>query len=154
MYLHCTLPFIASPLLQRVDLYINLYNYTVNAEMMKFSTYLIALAILAHGESFVLNEHSRRSNATTFIRSQNPFGGYDASSAPQPNNAQDDTDKSEEGTLKANRFSKFAPDANLEADDFRAQLKENMKADLERRRREDPNRGNQPAKSYLDSLGG
>jgi hypothetical protein len=27
-----------------------------------------------------------------------------------------------------------------------------MKKELERRRREDPNRGNQPAKSYLDSL--
>ena len=50
------------------------------------------------------------------------------------------------------RFSKFAPPSNLSDQDFRAQLKENMKADLERRRREDPNRGNQPAKSYLDSL--
>jgi hypothetical protein len=52
----------------------------------------------------------------------------------------------------ANRFSIFAPDTNLSMEEFRAQLKENMKADLERRRREDPNRGNQPAKSYLDSL--
>jgi hypothetical protein len=52
----------------------------------------------------------------------------------------------------ANRFSIFAPDTNLSQEEFRAQLKENMKADLERRRREDPNRGNQPAKSYLDSL--
>jgi len=52
------------------------------------------------------------------------------------------------------RFSKFAPpdDPNLSAEDFRSQLKENMKADLERRRREDPNRGNQPARNYLDSL--
>jgi hypothetical protein len=50
------------------------------------------------------------------------------------------------------RFSKFAPDPNLSSDDFRKQLKENMKADLERRRKQDPNRGNQPAKSYLDSL--
>ncbi len=50
------------------------------------------------------------------------------------------------------RFSAFAPDSNLDAEDFRAQLKENMKADLERRRREDPHRGNQPAKNYLDSL--
>lgn len=55
-------------------------------------------------------------------------------------------------SLKANRWSKFAPDANLPAEQFRAQLKENMKADLERRRREDPNRGNQIAKNYLDSL--
>jgi hypothetical protein len=52
----------------------------------------------------------------------------------------------------ANRFSIFAPDTNLSQEEFRAQLKENMKADLERRRREDPHRGNQPAKSYLDSL--
>ena len=50
------------------------------------------------------------------------------------------------------RFSKFAPDINLETDDFRSQLKDNMKADLERRRRNDPNRGNQPAKTYLDNL--
>lgn len=51
------------------------------------------------------------------------------------------------------RFSAFAPnDPSLDADEFRFQLKENMKADLERRRREDPNRGNQPAKNYLDSL--
>jgi hypothetical protein len=35
---------------------------------------------------------------------------------------------------------------------FLSVLKENMKADLERRRRDDPNRGNQPAKTYLDSL--
>ena len=55
-------------------------------------------------------------------------------------------------TLKANRFSKFAPDADLPADEFRRQLKENMKADLERRRRNDSTRGNQPAKNYLDNL--
>lgn len=52
------------------------------------------------------------------------------------------------------RFSKFAPeDSNdLSSDDFRLKLKENMKADLEERRRRDPNRGNQPAKNYLDNL--
>mmetsp|Transcript_2022 Transcript_2022/g.4075 ORF Transcript_2022/g.4075 Transcript_2022/m.4075 type:complete len:167 (+) Transcript_2022:104-604(+) len=50
------------------------------------------------------------------------------------------------------RFSKHAPDPNLDAADFRAQLRENVKADLERRRNADPNRGNQIAKSYLDSL--
>ena len=62
-------------------------------------------------------------------------------------------DKSDDEAIsKANRWSKFAPDANLPKEEFREQLKENMKADLERRRREDPNRGNQPAKSYLDSL--
>ena len=58
----------------------------------------------------------------------------------------------EDSALKANRFSKFAPSQDLEPDDFRAQLKENMKKDLERRRQQDPNRGNQPAKTYLDSL--
>ena len=53
---------------------------------------------------------------------------------------------------KANRFSKFAPSVDLSTEEFRKQLKENMKADLERRRQQDPTRGNQPAKSYLDSL--
>eukprot|EP00978_Attheya_sp_CCMP212_P019606 scaffold55212_cov62-Attheya_sp.AAC.1 len=64
-------------------------------------------------------------------------------------NADDVEDSS---SLKANRFSKFAPDANLPTEEFRAQLRENMKADLERRRKEDPNRGNQPAKNYLDNF--
>ena len=61
-------------------------------------------------------------------------------------------DVGEGGTLRGNRFSKYAPDASLDTAEFREQLKENMKADLERRRREDPNRGNQPAKTYLDNL--
>eukprot|EP00557_Chaetoceros_sp_GSL56_P004961 CAMPEP_0176494464 /NCGR_PEP_ID=MMETSP0200_2-20121128/10116_1 /TAXON_ID=947934 /ORGANISM="Chaetoceros sp., Strain GSL56" /LENGTH=148 /DNA_ID=CAMNT_0017892235 /DNA_START=47 /DNA_END=493 /DNA_ORIENTATION=+ len=55
-------------------------------------------------------------------------------------------------SLKANRWSKYAPDASLPTEEFRHQLKENMKNDLERRRAQSPNRGNQPAKSYLDSL--
>jgi hypothetical protein len=55
-------------------------------------------------------------------------------------------------TLKANRWSKYAPDASLPTEEFRQQLKENMKNDLEHRRAQSPNRGNQPAKSYLDSL--
>jgi len=63
-----------------------------------------------------------------------------------------DQGDTEDGTLRGNRFSKYAPDASLETNEFRDQLKENMKADLERRRREDPNRGNQPAKTYLDNL--
>mmetsp|Transcript_2842 Transcript_2842/g.6693 ORF Transcript_2842/g.6693 Transcript_2842/m.6693 type:complete len:127 (+) Transcript_2842:60-440(+) len=67
------------------------------------------------------------------------------------NSLEDDQDEEPEGQANT-RFSKFAPDTNLSTDDFRAQLKANMKADLERRRREDPNRGNQLAKSYLDSL--
>ena len=64
----------------------------------------------------------------------------------------DDDNDHDDDTLKYTRFSKYAPDTSLSSEDFRAQLKENMKADLERRRRENPNRGNQPAKSYLDSL--
>jgi len=52
------------------------------------------------------------------------------------------------------RFSKYAPTDYLELDasEFRLQLRENMKADLERRRNEHPNRGNQISKNYLDSL--
>ena len=69
-----------------------------------------------------------------------------------PKSDSSSVDQNEEESLKGNRWSQFAPDTNLPTDEFRAQLKENMKADLERRRREDPNRGNQPAKSYLDSL--
>ena len=64
-------------------------------------------------------------------------------------------EQGQEQTHQANtRFSKFAPEdsENLSPEDFRARLKENMKADLEERRRNDPKRGNQPAKSYLDSL--
>ncbi|KAL7471328.1 hypothetical protein ACHAXS_011809 [Conticribra weissflogii] len=68
---------------------------------------------------------------------------------PNPDELCEDGDST---TLKASRFSKFAPDANLENQDFRSQLKENMKADLERRRREDPNRGNQPTRNYLNGL--
>lgn len=71
---------------------------------------------------------------------------------PQGNPSQQPGDADEEGQAHT-RFSKFAPtDQNLSPEDFRAELKENMKAELEKRRREDPNRGNQPAKSYLDSL--
>mmetsp|Transcript_2116 Transcript_2116/g.4747 ORF Transcript_2116/g.4747 Transcript_2116/m.4747 type:complete len:150 (+) Transcript_2116:137-586(+) len=68
---------------------------------------------------------------------------------PDPDETVDDGDST---TLKASRFSKFAPDGNLETQDFRSQLKENMKADLERRRQEDPNRGNQPTRNYLNGL--
>eukprot|EP00978_Attheya_sp_CCMP212_P035011 scaffold150142_cov42-Attheya_sp.AAC.1 len=77
-------------------------------------------------------------------------GRYTDSSEDSNNDKNaDDVDNS--SSLKVNRFSKFAPDANLPTEEFRAQLRENMKADLERRRKEDPNRGNQPAKNYLDN---
>jgi hypothetical protein len=61
-------------------------------------------------------------------------------------------DTGSNSVLKANRWSKYAPDASLPTEEFKNQLKENMKNDLERRRAQSPNRGNQPAKSYLDSL--
>lgn len=73
-------------------------------------------------------------------------------STPAPVPPVDTNDEAEEGSLKANRWSKYAPDADLPDAEFKAQLKENMKSDLERRRAETPNRGNQPAKHYLDSL--
>ena len=87
------------------------------------------------------------------LHMSDPFSSYLNNMDGIPDNGNNEDDLEEEPTGQANtRFSKFAPDTNLPTEDFRAQLKENMKADLERRRREDPNRGNQPAKSYLDSL--
>lgn len=83
-----------------------------------------------------------------------PLGS--ANSPDQIGNSATERDDGEDNTggatLRGNRFSKYAPDASLDTADFRQQLKDNMKADLERRRREDPNRGNQPAKTYLDNL--
>ena len=86
-----------------------------------------------------------------------PYGpplGADNPTIQNVNSADESNDDDDAGgaTLKGNRFSKYAPDASLDTADFRTQLKENMKADLERRRREDPNRGNQPAKTYLENL--
>ncbi len=78
--------------------------------------------------------------------------GNDAMQNQQQPEPEANNENGGEESLKGNRWSQFAPDTNLPTNEFRAQLKENMKADLERRRREDPNRGNQPAKSYLDSL--
>jgi len=72
--------------------------------------------------------------------------------APVPVPPVDANDEAEEESLKANRWSVYAPDAELPDVEFKSQLKENMKRDLERRRAETPNRGNQPAKHYLDSL--
>lgn len=72
--------------------------------------------------------------------------------APQPPQPEASSSDSDEETLRGNRFSKYAPDTSLPKEEFREQLKENMKRDLERRRAADPNRGNQPAKNYLDNL--
>lgn len=73
---------------------------------------------------------------------------FPSSSTPQ----QSPQDESHQKGQANTRFSAFAPDLSLDASDFRSQLRENMKADLERRRNEDPNRGNQIAKNYLDGL--
>ncbi|KAL7430088.1 hypothetical protein ACHAXM_002089 [Skeletonema potamos] len=108
------------------------------------------------------NQHS--SSIMFFSSSSAPMAGGSSESVPGEQNTpdqngssaaerDDDGDNTDSGaTLKGNRFSKYAPDASLNTADFRQQLKDNMKADLERRRREDPNRGNQPAKTYLDNL--
>jgi hypothetical protein len=92
-----------------------------------------------------LNSHAGDSNAgPTFPPS---------SFTPQsPSEQVTDTAESQSDGQANTRFSAFAPDPNLDTADFRLQLRENMKADLERRRNEDPNRGNQIAKNYLDSL--
>ena len=79
-----------------------------------------------------------------------------SSSSSSPNEVDQSSgrqEKQREGQANT-RFSKFAPEdsEDLSPNEFRAKLKENMKADLEERRRKDPTRGNQPAKSYLDSL--
>jgi len=97
------------------------------------------------------------SNANAEGRPQFPTSASSSSGMGYPQPGMTQTSNSNAGNddeekQKANRFSKFAPSAELDDEDFRKQLKENMKADLERRRRADPRRGNQPAKSYLDSL--
>lgn len=117
--------------------------------------YLFLFHCFAMGYSFVTSKrrleiHEKHiASLFSFPPSTNDF-----SLNPQPEQPQEGEDEEEPKGQANTRFSKFAPpnDPNLSADEFRSQLKENMKAELERRRREDPNRGNQPAKSYLDSL--
>ncbi len=93
---------------------------------------------------------------TVLFSNQPPYWGSNnyrqGNQQPQDQNNEGGDINNDDETLKGNRWSKFAPDASLPTEQFREQLRANMKADLERRRREDPNRGNQPAKSYLDSL--
>jgi len=98
-----------------------------------------------------------RPRSTTFTTqvyaNSNPGPPLDWVQSSNNSNDKDDNNENEgESTLKANRFSVHAPDPNLPTDEFRNELKENMKRDLERRRAADPNRGNQPAKNYLDNL--
>jgi hypothetical protein len=118
---------------------------------------IILLVFLTETNAFtptiIVSPRNRHLNSLIRVSSHNSGPPDWSSSQPTPDdNGQDDeVPPSEEGQANT-RFSAFAPDPNLSADDFRSQLKENMKADLERRRREDPGRGNQPAKTYLDSL--
>lgn len=74
-----------------------------------------------------------------------------ATNANDETSEQDDDESSPTGQANT-RFSKFAPDPNLETSDFREQLRVNMIADVERRRSENPKGGSQLAKDYLDSL--
>ena len=132
---------------------------------------LIAL-VLPAAEGFVHNQHQSRMRVDSGRGGSNtalsvgdmPYGppsgasssdsNVDGNSAPSDPavGAVADGHVDSPSVLRGNRFSKYAPDASLDTAEFREQLKENMKADLERRRREDPNRGNQPAKTYLDNL--
>mmetsp|Transcript_24414 Transcript_24414/g.43735 ORF Transcript_24414/g.43735 Transcript_24414/m.43735 type:complete len:140 (+) Transcript_24414:155-574(+) len=81
-----------------------------------------------------------------------PIASHDQSSALNES-TEDEGGDDEATSLKANRFSIFAPDANnLDATDFKSELKDNMKSDLERRRLEIPDRGNQPTRNYLNGL--
>ena len=118
-----------------------------------FTTLVIGVSAISQIQAFQWASFHRRglSFASTRLTNSNPaFHDKDAhQTEPSPDSS---TTEESEDILKATRFSKFAPDTNLPPEEFRAQLRENMKADLERRRREDPQRGNQPAKSYLDSL--
>lgn len=71
----------------------------------------------------------------------------------------DDEEESGDGEREGpatTRYSKYAPSgdaaAALDSSEFRQQLRENMTADLERRRNEDPTRGNRITEKYLESL--
>ena len=140
--------------------------------MMKYDIYIIAGILLmwsSHSISAFQASSSYRFRISCCVRLEfsslgNNFGDNNAGHIFPPlssfNDDDDDDNDDEGGTTtveeekgQANtRFSAFAPDPNLDANDFRLQLRENMKANLERRRNEDPNRGNQIAKHYLDSL--
>ena len=112
---------------------------------------------LALTESLVCHSSRRHKNTlwittTLALPSNSWLDQLSSSSSAEDDRAEEHGPSAATDAPKSNRFSKFAPSQDLEADDFRAQLKENMKKDLERRRQQDPNRGNQPAKKYLDSL--
>ena len=141
--------------------------------MMKYEIYIIAGVLLMWSSHCSISafqaSSSYRFRISCCVRLEfsslgNNFGDNNAGPIFPPmssfDDGDDDDNDDEGGTTtveeekgQANtRFSAFAPDPNLDANDFRLQLRENMKANLERRRNEDPNRGNQIAKHYLDSL--
>ena len=108
-------------------------------------------------KSSYLDNNVNNDNSMNNARNSGPTfpSSFSPQQPPTPQNPpkqQNETSSSREEGQANTRFSVFAPDPSLDASDFRAQLRENMKADLERRRNEDPNRGNQIAKNYLDSL--
>ena len=111
--------------------------------------------VIYHSSDVVIH-HVQKMAGSSDLPYGPPMGGANQNSPDSHDiSATDSSDNDENdggATLRGNRFSKYAPDASLETADFREQLKNNMKEDLERRRREDPNRGNQPAKTYLDNL--
>lgn len=97
--------------------------------------------------------HQLRRFTTPVFLGNSANQGQNENPVVQDNQALQQVDgKEENSVLKANRWSKHAPDAKLPTEDFRNQLKQNMKGELESRRASLPNRGNQPAKHYLDSL--
>ena len=114
--------------------------------------FIITVSLLSTASAFApIPTTSRQTWSLPMSEYSDPNPVFPTNVPPPPQQAPSQLEGQAEGQANT-RFSAFAPDQSLEAGDFRAQLKENMKADLERRQKEDPNRGNQPAKSYLDSL--
>jgi len=114
---------------------------------------VIVLSLDCQGFLLPINPAAQRAlHLLPLLESPNPKQENEEAKLDDSINTNGATDLEKEAFNRANRFSKFAPDTQLPADEFRAQLRENMKADLEKRRQQDPNRGNQPARSYLDGL--
>jgi hypothetical protein len=121
-----------------------MYRRTELNNKMKGIIPTLCLVACSSGQAFLVRRTASFRPKSPALRSEPNESAASPPPSPQP------VELSEK---KASRFSKFAPDANeLDAEEFRAQLKENMKADLEKRRATDPSRGNQPTKSYLDNL--
>ena len=126
----------------------------------------VAALLLAGGvNGFIVAPSHRSISSSSIVVSPMAGSSSDLPYGPPPGNQNspdqngnsaaerdDGEDNTGGATLKGNRFSKHAPDSSLDTADFKQQLMENMKADLERRRSSLPNRGSQPAKTYLDNL--